>query len=117
MSNSPRSIHVGLGQPRRLAPPPQTDEEKRKRRQSANGILMILKAALNFAARDGKVTNDTAWRSVRMFKGILIANAAYLTADECRKLMPFLAPDFRKNRARCALHRRSPDGIEPADGC
>jgi len=96
LSNSPRSIHVGLGQPRRLAPPPQTDEEKRKRRQSANGILMILKAALNFAARDGKVTNDTAWRSVKMFKGILIANAAYLTADECRKLMPFLAPDFRK---------------------
>lgn len=103
LANSPRSVHVGFGKPRRLAPPPQTDEEKRKRRQSANGILMILKAALNFAARDGKVSNDTAWRSVKMFKGVLIANAAYLTADECRKLMPVLAPDFRR-LARGALY-------------
>jgi hypothetical protein len=41
------------------------DDAIRGRRASANRVLTILRAALNQAFRDGKVTSDVAWRTVK----------------------------------------------------
>src|SRR3546814_2888560 len=94
LAASPRSRHVGFGKSREYMPPPKTDEEKRKRRMTANGYLQTLKAALNFAHREGKVASDAAWRNVQKFKGVLIGNPAFLTVEECQKLIPLFSPDF-----------------------
>lgn len=96
LANSPRARHRGFGKPRMYYPPPKTDEEKRKRRQSANGFLMVLKAALNLAFREGLVPSDAPWRPVQAFKGAAIANVTHLSIEECRKLLPMLSPDFRE---------------------
>lgn len=103
LSNSPRARHVAYGKPRKYMPPPATDEEKRRRRNTANRTLMVMRAALNMAVRDGKITNDTAWRSVQAFRGVVLEKADYLTVDECRKLAAVVSPDFR-NLMRAALY-------------
>ena len=43
-------------------------EVARKRKVSANRVLAILKAALNMAFRDGKVSSDVEWRRVRTLR-------------------------------------------------
>jgi integrase len=68
----------------------------RRRRVSANVVLTILKAALNFAWREGRTPSDAAWRRVRPFEGVDAARVRYLTISECRRLINAAAPDFRK---------------------
>jgi integrase len=68
----------------------------RRRRVSANAILTILKAALNFAWREGRTPSDAAWRRVRPFEGVDAARVRYLTLAECKRLINAAAPDFRK---------------------
>src|SRR5262249_5700854 len=46
---------------------PNDAEAVRRRRSSANRTLTILKAALNYAWREGKTSSDDAWRRVRPF--------------------------------------------------
>jgi integrase len=68
----------------------------RRRRVSANAILTILKAALNFAWREGRTPSDAAWRRVRPFEGVDAARVRYLMLAECKRLINAAAPDFRK---------------------
>src|SRR5215813_9066737 len=68
----------------------------RRRRVSANAILTILKAALNFAWREGRTPSDAAWRRVRPFEGVDAARVRYLTLAECKRLINVADPDFRK---------------------
>src|SRR5262245_29934753 len=46
------------------------EEAVRRRRASANRVITILKAALNRAWREGKVSSDTAWRRVEPFENV-----------------------------------------------
>jgi len=39
----------------------------RMRKATANRVLTVLKAALNYAWRDGLIASDEAWRKVRPF--------------------------------------------------
>lgn len=72
------------------------DEEARRKRQStANRILTVLKAVLNHAWREGKITNDAAWRRVAPFKGVEEARLRYLSQEECIRLVNACDPDFR----------------------
>jgi integrase len=96
MANSPKRRHVGFGQPPQFMPPPKTDDEKRRRRHTANRNLMILKAALNMAVREGQVVNDTAWRNVRAFRDVVLEKATYLSIEDCRRLLKLVAGDFRR---------------------
>jgi integrase len=68
----------------------------RRRRVSANAILTILKATLNFAWREGRTPSDAAWRRVRPFEGVDAARVRYLTLAECKRLINAAAPDFRR---------------------
>jgi integrase len=68
----------------------------RKRRATANRILTVLKAALNYAWKAGQVANDDAWRRVKPFKGVETARVRYLSKTECVRLVNACEPAFRK---------------------
>ncbi len=76
-------------------PLPVDPEAQRKRRASANRTLTILKAALNRAWREGKITSDAAWRRVEAFEEADAARVRYLTIAEAQRLINASAPDFR----------------------
>jgi integrase len=67
----------------------------RARRVSANRVLVTLKAALNRAWRDGKVTSNAAWTRVEPFKSVNIARVRYLTVAEAQRLINACDHDFR----------------------
>lgn len=69
---------------------------KRKRKSSANRILTILKAALNRAYHEGKISSDDAWRRVKPFKNVDHAKVQYLTPEECKRLVNACDAEFRK---------------------
>ncbi len=70
-------------------------EAVRRRRSTANRVLTILKAALNFAFSEGNCTTDDAWRPVRAFREADAARTRYLSDDEARRLTNACPPDFR----------------------
>ncbi len=72
------------------------EEHQRRRKSTANRILTVLKAALNMAWHDKKVTSDEAWRSVKPFKGVDGARVRYLEIEEAKRLLNSSAPDFRR---------------------
>lgn len=83
----------GKAQKRREAD--NSPEGTRRRKSSANRILTVLKAALNHAYADGKVSSDEAWRNVKPFREVDAARVRYLKDDESRRLVNACTPDFR----------------------
>lgn len=72
-----------------------TAEAERRRRSTANRVLTVLKAALNHAYHERKVSSDDAWRSVKAFRGADAARIRYLSDDESRRLVNACSKDFR----------------------
>ncbi len=70
-------------------------EGRRARRSTANGVLTLLKAALNHAFRMGRVADDTTWRRVRPFQKVSAARVRHLNDDEARRLANACPPDLR----------------------
>jgi integrase len=70
-------------------------EEVRARRSTANRLLTVLKAALNYAFREGKVSADEPWRKVKPFREADSAVVRYLNAEECRRIVNACASEFR----------------------
>lgn len=85
--------------PEKKAPePPATDDEKRARRDSANRVLTVLKAALNFAL-DRKMpvgTSGEAWKLVKPFRMTTSARVRFLTIEDQKRLVNACCPDFRR---------------------
>ena len=77
-------------------------EERRRRRASANRVMRILKAALNYAWREGNVPSDKEWRRVEPFEGVEAARVRYLTIAEAQRLLNASEPAFR-NLVQAAL--------------
>ena len=76
----------------------QTDDPdaERRRRSSANRVLTVLKAALNHAHAEAKVTCHTdAWASVKPFREADKAKVRYLMDNEITRLVNACPPDFR----------------------
>ncbi len=71
-------------------------EDERKRKATANRVLTILKAALNFAYSEGRVPSDEAWRRVKPFKGADAAKISYLDEGQATRLLNACEPDFRR---------------------
>src|SRR5260370_4308445 len=59
----------------------------RRRRDSTNRILTVLKAGLNWAYHQRMVTDDTAWRLVKPFKGTTAARVRFLDTAEQNALL------------------------------
>jgi integrase len=70
-------------------------EAVRRRQATANRVLTILKAALNQAWRDDKVSTDKAWRSVQPFENVDAARVRYLEVAEATRLINASGPDLR----------------------
>jgi len=77
-------------------------EAVRARRASANRVMTVLKAALNYAFAEEKVASDEAWRRVKAFRGVDAPVIRYLSASESRRLVNACEPEFA-NLARGAL--------------
>lgn len=68
----------------------------RARQATANRILTIVKAALNHARAEGKVTcSADAWALVRPFAKVDTPKVRYLSADETTRLINASTSDFR----------------------
>ena len=72
-------------------------EAVRRRRSSANRVLTILKAALNHARVEGKVTCPAdAWSTVKAFREADKGKIRYLLDAEITRLVNACPPDFRE---------------------
>ena len=67
----------------------------RRRRATANRVLTVLKAALNYAWRQGRVVSDSPWRKVKPFRNASAPIVRYLTETECVRLINTCASDLR----------------------
>lgn len=74
---------------------PSNSESVRRRRASANRLLSVLKAALNFGVAEGKIESDAAWRYVKPFKNVDIPKVRYLSIKQCETLVEEIETDFR----------------------
>jgi len=70
-------------------------EQRRKRQASANRVLTILKAALNYAERRGKHRGETPWKLVEPFEKVDATEHPYLSQDEAIRLQNACPVDFR----------------------
>ena len=59
----------------------------RARRATANRTLTVLKAALNHAFHESRVTTDDAWRKVKPFREADAPVVHFLSDDECRRIV------------------------------
>lgn len=96
LADTPVRLRTRTGKTQQYGDPDNSSEGKRRRRNSANRVLTILKAALNHAYRDGKLTSDDAWRRVRPFQKVDTAKIRYLTEAECVRLVNACPPDLRQ---------------------
>ena len=68
----------------------------RRRQATANRILAILKAALNNARNEGRVSSpDDAWRLVKPFRNADAPKVRYLADDEQLRIINACPADFR----------------------
>ena len=74
---------------------PNPAEALRKRRLRANRHLVTLKAALNYAWRNGHIAHKDAWERVRLFGGVERQRTRFLSIDEARSLLSHCEPDLR----------------------
>jgi integrase len=71
---------------------------RRRRQDSANRILTMLKAALNYAFDNGKTLSNAAWSGKRVppFEAVSKERVQYLQVDEMTRLINAAAPGFRE---------------------
>ncbi len=71
-------------------------EAKRKRRSTANRVLTVLKAALNYAFNEGMVSDNSAWAGVKPFRNVDAPKIRYLTEEESLRLINACDSDLRQ---------------------
>ena len=71
-------------------------EGERRRKATANRVLTIFKAALNFAFSEGRAATDEAWRRVKPFKGVDAAKISYLDLEQAARLLQLDDSDFHR---------------------
>jgi integrase len=68
----------------------------RARKATANRVLTILKAVLNFAFDEGRAPSNTAWgRRVKPYENVETARVRYLQLEEARRLVNATDQAFR----------------------
>jgi integrase len=68
----------------------------RARRSTANRLLTVLKAALNHAFHEGRVSTDEPWRKVKPFREADAAVVHFLKAEQCVRLVNACDLAFRE---------------------
>ena len=95
VANSPARLRTKKGQPQRFKKPDTSENGIRARRATANRVLTVLKAALNFAHAKKKAPSALAWEGVKPFGGVTSARIRYLNDDESRRLVNACTVEFR----------------------
>lgn len=96
LAEQPRRLRTRPGEMQRYREASKDPDAIRARRASANRVLTVLKASVNRAFQEGKVTSDDAWRRLKPFRGVDAARVRYLQEDECRRLLNACGEDFRR---------------------
>jgi integrase len=96
IADKPRQTRGKRGGPSKDAKRRTTGRDAtRKRRATANRVLTVLKAALNYVWREGIAPSDDAWRRVSPFKAVDAPVIRYLSDNEVRRLVNACPMDFR----------------------
>jgi integrase len=74
---------------------PKSQDDIRRKKSTANRVLAIMKASLNFAFREGRVTTDVAWRAVKPFGEVETARVRHFSVSECQRLVNSSRGAFR----------------------
>lgn len=91
-----RRWHANLARaPRGRRVARDAEPDPRPRKSSANRVLTVLKAALNFAYEQGLVRSDEVWRRVKPFKQVEAPRIRYLSRTEAKRLLNAADEDFR----------------------
>ena len=69
-------------------------EAERRKKSSANRVLTVLKAALNYAEKTGKYSGPAIWRRVERFPKVGATERRFLDEGECSDLLEKCDPDF-----------------------
>jgi integrase len=96
LAKEPPRLRTRDGEDQKFRKIAQDDETKRRRQASANRTFTVLKAALNYAWREGKAVSDAEWRRVKPFHSVDKARVSYLSIPECKRLLNACPEDFRK---------------------
>jgi len=97
LAAQPARIRTRADKPQRFKPTPVDEEGVRRRRASANRALAVLRAALNHAFGEGRVSNANAWgRRLERFTNVDGARERYLSIEEATRLLNACDPDFRR---------------------
>lgn len=70
-------------------------DSKRQRKSTANRVLTVLKAALNFVHGEGRVSCRPVWSLVKPYRAVDAARLRYLSDDDARRLVNACEPEFR----------------------
>jgi integrase len=73
----------------------ELEDDRRARRSSANRTWTTLRAALNHAFNNEKVSSDAAWRKVKPFRGVDKARVRYLDVADAQRLANTTEAEFR----------------------
>jgi integrase len=96
LAAAPARVRSRPGETRHRVTDAGDTDTARRRRSSANRVLTVLKAALNHAHAEGKVTcQRDAWAVAKPFRGADKAKVRYLLDDEITRLVNACPPDFR----------------------
>ncbi len=71
-------------------------EAARKRKSTANRLLTVLKAVLNFAFSEGKVDSDAEWRRMKAYREADAARVHYLDRAKSKRLVNACETAFRR---------------------
>ncbi len=96
MASRPGRLRSKKGGQQRFRQRAGTPEDIRRRRSTCNRVLATLKAALNFAHKEGRVPVADAWQRVQAYRNVYAARVRYLSDDESRRLINACSPDFRQ---------------------
>ena len=70
-------------------------EAERRKKSSANRMLTVLKAALNYAEKTGKYSGPAIWRRVERFPKVGATERRFLDEGQCSDLLAKCDPDFQ----------------------
>jgi integrase len=91
---SPLRLRTAPGKAQKFRAVVADDDASRARRATANRVLTILKAILNFAFHTSRIGSDAAWKAVKPFAAVERPRGRYLTVDEAKRLVRACEPDF-----------------------
>jgi integrase len=98
LAESPRQLRKKMGSKKPVfAAEPKTADEKRARKDTANRILTILKAALNYALDRGKIGGSgEVWKKVKPYGGVASTRIRFLSVGDQKRIVNACPADFRR---------------------